>query len=409
MILNAIVVLLIICPAAFADHHNPGPVVGWRTDHTGRYPDAAPPTTWSTKDNVAWVTPLDAWSNATPVVIGDRVITCAEQFTLVCVSAADGNELWRVENTLADAIPKGDRPARAGTHGNNGYSSATPVSDGEHVWALFGNGVVACYDMTGKRQWIKFLQLPANGWGHSSSPALVDGKLVVQIVDVIGMDAATGDEVWRYEMGGAHSFGTPIATRVGDLAVIITPTGDFLRASDGHVYARRLAKLEYNTPIVHDGVVYFITGDSRAFTLAANDDRTLAIEPKWRCGLPRDRYYSSPLYHNGLIYATHRGEKLTVIDAEKGEVVYSQEVKLSEVGGSNRVYSSPTFAGNHVYLTGLEGTTVVIRPGREFVKAARNSLPRTRASPVFVGNSAYIRAGKKLFCIRESSAQASAK
>jgi hypothetical protein len=47
--------------------------VGWRTDGTGRYPDAQPPTEWSAQSNVVWKTPLPKPSNATPILVGDRL------------------------------------------------------------------------------------------------------------------------------------------------------------------------------------------------------------------------------------------------------------------------------------------------------------------------------------------------
>jgi hypothetical protein len=38
------------------------------------------------------------------------------------------------------------------THGVNGYATCTPVSDGEHVYALFSNGMGGCYDLDGERK-----------------------------------------------------------------------------------------------------------------------------------------------------------------------------------------------------------------------------------------------------------------
>ena len=39
------------------------------------------------------------------------------------------------------------------TNNVNGYSTATPVTDGKHVYVHFCSGVVACYDMDGNRKW----------------------------------------------------------------------------------------------------------------------------------------------------------------------------------------------------------------------------------------------------------------
>ena len=80
-------------------------IVGWRTDWTGKYPDADPPTSWSAAENVIWKTPMPAWGNATPVLVGDRIFVCAEPTTLVCVDAKTGAILWQAGTTYFDALP----------------------------------------------------------------------------------------------------------------------------------------------------------------------------------------------------------------------------------------------------------------------------------------------------------------
>ena len=53
----------------------------------------------------------------------------------------------------------------------NGYTTATPVTDGRFVWAVFGNRVVTCFDVDGNRQWAKVLpDNPQSMWGHSARP-----------------------------------------------------------------------------------------------------------------------------------------------------------------------------------------------------------------------------------------------
>ena len=83
--------------------------VGWRTDGTGRYPAADPVTEWSAEKNVVWKTPLAKWSNATPVIVGDRLFVCAETETLVCLNLADGNVLWQRANPLIGVLPAEQR------------------------------------------------------------------------------------------------------------------------------------------------------------------------------------------------------------------------------------------------------------------------------------------------------------
>ena len=77
-----------------------GDVVGWRGDGSGSFPDATPPTEWSKTENVVWKTPMPAHSNASPVIVGDRILVCADPDTLICVNKADGKVLWSKPNDL---------------------------------------------------------------------------------------------------------------------------------------------------------------------------------------------------------------------------------------------------------------------------------------------------------------------
>ena len=72
-----------------------GDVLGWRRDGTGVFPDATPPTRWSTTESVAWKTPMPARSNASPIVVGGTVFVTAEPTALIAVRSSDGAVLWR--------------------------------------------------------------------------------------------------------------------------------------------------------------------------------------------------------------------------------------------------------------------------------------------------------------------------
>ena len=71
--------------------------IGFRTDGTGRYPDTDPPLHWSTDENVVWNIELPK-SNAIPVILGEKLFTCAEPCVLLCVNKADGKILWQGES-----------------------------------------------------------------------------------------------------------------------------------------------------------------------------------------------------------------------------------------------------------------------------------------------------------------------
>ena len=81
-----------------------GPVVGWRTDGTSQYPKAVPVTSWSPTENILWESKMPGWSNASPVIVGDRLFVCSERTKLVCVQLSDGKILWTKSINYEDLL-----------------------------------------------------------------------------------------------------------------------------------------------------------------------------------------------------------------------------------------------------------------------------------------------------------------
>ncbi len=429
---------------------------GWRTDGTGQYPSATPPVEWSPTKNVLWSTPLPSKSNASPVLLGDKLFVCAEPDVLLCVNAADGKILWQKTSSLEDASKPEDAakikqaatieqqiqaetnelrhlngqlkrdPANADlkksadeknakladlrkqieplkafapppAHQFNGFSSSTPFTDGKNVYALFGSGVVACYDLAGTRLWIRKIENPRDGWGQSTSPILAGDKLLVHLTNLVALNAATGDQVWTANV--QSQWGTPAVIKIGDTDAVLTPAGDIVRLSDGKVLASKLAFLKYASPLVQDHVAYFIDESvGKAVKLPekiVND--TAAPELLWTIHPVPDRYYASPILHDGLLYAVTQKGDFSVFDAKTGAVVYSKQLDL----GKGTYYPSVTLAGKYLYVSVDNGSTVVLEPGREYKEVHRNTLENFCGSPVFDGKRLYIRGYTKLYCIGE--------
>ena len=208
----------------------------------------------------------------------------------------------------------------------------------------------------------------------------------------------TGTDVWKCD-GAPSRFGTPVATKIKDVDVIITPNGDFVRAADGKLLARTPPKMNYNAPIVSDGVAYLIQneGDQPGRAIKLPDEPADELKPQelWITKPKAERYYGSPLLHEGSIYAIMQQGVLSAIDATTGTVIYEKQLDTKSM-----VYSSLTLAGKYVYATGEGGVTVVFEAGREYKEVKRNELGDSfRSCPLFVGNRMYIRAKTNLYCI----------
>jgi hypothetical protein len=114
-----------------------------------------------------------------------------------------------------------------------------------------------------------------------------------------------------------------------------------------------------------------------------------------------------------LIYQVTQGGGLIVNDAATGAIVYRKVVPLkprTHYWDWSGCAASPTMAGKYIYLMDNQGTTLVIKPGREYVQVAQNHLAELRdgkeqaqnlATPVFEGKRMYYRTGGYLYCIGE--------
>lgn len=432
-------------------------IVGWRADGTGQFSDASVPLYWDKAEHVVWKTPTPKWSNASPIIVGDRIFICAEPDSLLCLSKQTGEILWQRSNSYVDiAAEDGKEETRKNmaqvdaskkqlrdiqgkrkqlakqakenpedaavqaeldaatveetrwrdalnavqdyvvpeTHGANGYSSSTPTSDGTRVYMVFGTGVVVAYDMEGNRLWGRVIEKPNHGWGHSASPVLSDGRLVIHVRDVHGLDPASGETVWRAKSGAR--WGASVSTVIDGHGVVITANGEIIRAKDGLVLASGLHGLEYCAPLVHDGVVYFIEHGGKAFRLPAKADGTEKPELLWKTEPPKERYYASPLYHDGLIYCINQQRVYSVIDAKTGVVLKSDVIASLR----QTVYPSLAWVGSRVFLGAEGGTVVFLEPGVEMKEVAASAIGSFRTCPAFEKDRVYIRTLDSLYCLR---------
>jgi hypothetical protein len=89
--------------------------------------------------------------------------------------------------------------------GHVGFSDSAPASDGERVYAVFGQGQVVCYDLEGRLVWAHrsiMTKGAERGAGFSRIPLLVGDRLVVKDEwtksRLMCFNTKTGEMVWTY-------------------------------------------------------------------------------------------------------------------------------------------------------------------------------------------------------------------
>jgi outer membrane protein assembly factor BamB len=439
ILLAAIIALIGMSGAAYSDDWPQ-----WRgASGNGVSNEAGLPTRWS-KDDIAWKTPLRGLGVSSPIVWGDRVLvtsqlgqgelrpgnhptlaqgagssaekplgkgaaTFAEKqvyFLIEAFRRSDGRQIWeyrlRAEGQLAPV------------HQKHNLASPSPVTDGEMVYAWFGNGQLVALNMEGKLVWQRHLGREYSPfeieWGHGSSPALYRDLLILECDHIpasylIALDRKTGKEKWKVDRGkGVRSYSTPSVVRGprGDeLIVNASERIDAYDPTSGKLlwYTGEPNRFPIPVPSSENGVVYasrgYRSGPFMAIRLGGTGDIS-RTHVQWLVptGAP---YVSSLVLYQGLIYMANDAGVASCFDAKTGEKVWQARTE--------GIFSASPVAGDgKVYLMSETGETIVIKAGREFQVLARNELDeRIVASPAISGRQLFIRTDNYLFCIGKRS------
>ena len=128
-----------------------------------------------------------------------------------CFDRRTGKLLW--EQSV-------DRKQNPLIHQLNEPAAITPVTDGTNVYVFFRDFGLLSYDGAGKLRWQRPLGPFTNAIGLSSSPILVDGRLILQVDQYIDSYIATfnldtGETLWKTSRAETKGWSTPIIYRPG--------------------------------------------------------------------------------------------------------------------------------------------------------------------------------------------------
>jgi outer membrane protein assembly factor BamB len=427
--------------------------------------------------NIHWMTELPHRSNATPIVAGKRIFVMAEPDEMLCLDKMSGKILWSAGNNYYEALTPAERKAipalekkitpllaelrqeadfikrtalrtriqkalteideeRFGWHADGhfqahfgivGFTTPSPVSDGKHVWVWCGNGVAACYDLEGKRQWIR--RIPTEELSYSSSPAFADGVLAVFQQKLIGLDAKTGKVRWEQKKID-FSNGSILSARIAGVQVFVNSLGDVVRASDGQLLYRERdragGKPCWGPPVIVGDKIYLSRyGPQHLLVLdfagAAGDAwEAKRVQIQAPDGINRGKSVSrsscgSPLVVDDMVYTVDIYSTLYAFDLKAKKLAYHHDTELAGLFHYNAVpvAASPTLIGKHIVIQDNQGVALVLEPGRTFKQVGKNHIATQfdrywpvpaqetigYSPPVPDGERMYIRGERFLYCI----------
>jgi outer membrane protein assembly factor BamB len=402
---------------------------------TGVAPNARPPLEWDDTKNIRWKKELPGKGHSTPIVWGDRIflttaipygepvpprlparpgahdnlsLTRHHEFAVLAVNRRDGAILW--QRTVHKGLPH-----EAG-HVTASLASASPVTDGERVYAFFGSYGLYCLDADGKLLWQKSLgQMHSkHGHGEGSSPALYGETLIVnwdheEQSFVVALDKRTGNERWRVSRPEDTSWATPIVVEHAGKAQVVVPGTNRVRGydlADGTVLweCGGLSSNIVASPVTANGFVYagssYDTRNLLAIRLdGAKGDITGTKQVVWSRtrGAP---YVPSPvLYGDSLYTLQHYQGVISRIDVLTGK----DDGGPFRLGAISDVYASPVGAAGRIYVTSREGVTQVMSHGEKVPRIlAVNRLDDSfSASAAIAGREMFLRGERFLYCIAE--------
>lgn len=388
-------------------------------------PDA--PLQWSADSNIAWKVAIPGYGWSSPIVWEDRVFVTSSsendtQCRVICVERKSGRILWN--KAVFDHVPKRKES-------KNSYATPTPATDGEHVYAVFGDGSMVALTMDGEIVWTNrdvpfysrhglgaspilyknFVIMPFDGSNPTANagtyPKVTDDERLGWQTPwdksfIAALDKKTGKRVWTGKRGMSRiAHVSPILVDDGVNDVLVSAAGDRVQGFNpetGELIWSAYSQGEGVTPspVYGDGRLFASSGFEkttlRCWKIAgvAGDITTNALQWEVKKGVPTQ---PSPIYVKPYLYAITDGGIATCFAPDNGEIKWQERI-----GGNH--CASPVYVARRIYFLSEEGETTVISVGSQFKVLAKNSInEKCQASMAISQGQLFIRSEQHLFCI----------
>ncbi|HEX5223482.1 MAG TPA: PQQ-binding-like beta-propeller repeat protein [Verrucomicrobiae bacterium] len=409
----------------------------WRgPNYDGSSDEKNLPAQFSKTENVKWVATMPGPSAATPVIWGDHVFmssTDANAKTLraLALDRKTGKVLWDQE------VSAGYNQDHMST-----FSAPSPITDGQLVYFYYGNGALAAFDFAGKKIWARNIQQDygdfAYQWTYSASPALVEGKLIIQVLQrnqpvhgkgradgesyLLALDLKTGKELWKHvrpseaKAESLESFATPIPFTYEGKVQLLVAGGDCITGHDlksgeelwrwGTWNPTRIGHWRLVPSPVAGGGAVLACAPKGAPIYAVKQGGKGVLKDSDLAWTSKEREVSSdvctPLFYKGRFYVVN-GERSTKtisrVDPATGKADW-----IGELGPRAKIECSPMGVDDKIYFQNFKGEVFVVAAGPEFKVLHTTPMgddgdDKLRAAIAVSQGNLFLRTGSKLYCI----------
>jgi len=350
---------------------------------------------------------------ATPSVVGDRIYLLSNRGLdnefVQALSARDGKQVW------ATRLGKVGNPNQMPSFPT---ARSTPTVDGGLLYALGSDGDLACLEAAGgKIRWQKNLRADFGGhpgqWAYSESPLVNGNALIVTPggaqATIVALNKMTGETIWKSAVPGGDdaAYASAVMLETGGrrqyvqflakgLVGVDAATGQFLWRYD----ATGKGNTNIPSPVASSGYIYSSQGRGPGglVRLVALDQGLAAEQVYLQRGLPNS------IGGSVVVGATHYGttaDGLVAADWATGKVLWQD----TSMGGGAILE-----AENRLYVHTENGEVVLVEatpeayrekgrftpPGRP--KGARAAMEKAWAYPAVANGRLFIRELDSLWC-----------
>lgn len=394
------------------DAYPPETWPGWRGfNGQGIAPTGKPPLRFGPDetDAILWKTTVPGKGYSSPVIWGNRLFLTTEvekKLRIYCYDRSTGKPHWETEVG----------PAVGSTHTQNGFASATPVTDGECLYTFFGATGLFCHTVEGDLLWKVEMPGLRQQHGLASSPILYRDT-VIQLCDnaenssIAAYGKTTGKEIWKTSRPSGGGWSTPVlaSTSIGGKAreelVVNGGCPAFSRPGKVFAYDPATGKELWNcagpidwgipTPLVLDDTAYVLCGRNgsvEAIRLGGSGDVS-ATHLLWERSRTSPYVPSGVLYRNRLYVPTDRS-RIVCINPGNGEPVFERKI-------DGKCYASLLAADGRIYVLTMSGIAYALEAGEAGKILHQTDFGETCfASPIAVENDLIVRTETTLYCFR---------
>jgi outer membrane protein assembly factor BamB len=338
---------------------------------------------------------------------GGSAANIEHKLLLMAIDRHTGKLLW-------ERSPRTIKPHEGYHRMYGSFASNSPVTDGRHVYAFYGQYGIFCYTVKGDLVWKKddFPQLSMRmAFGEGTATVLEDDRIILNFDSendsfLLVLDKTTGKQIWRQSRDEMSSWSQPLVVKVGDRKQIIVAATRKVRSYDmetGKVIweCAGLGANVIPAPVSDGKVVYVMSGfrdpNLMAIQLGREGDLTGTDAVLWT-NQRGNSYTASPVLAGDKLFFVTDSGMVSCLNARTGEPYYLQQ----RLPKSYNIKASPIAVNGKLYISTENEDVVVLKMGETFEVLATNTLSGQMfiASPAVAEGALYLRGQNTLFCIR---------